>query len=83
MKKFKYLVKVVSSVSDANNFTLLVAGIATLSGLTAGTVYFLSPSTAGSYTATEPSTTTQISKPVFIAVSTTQAVWINHRGIIL
>lgn len=59
----------VSEVVDANTFVLLQAGLleAGLAGLTAGTVYYLDPSTAGEITATEPA----ISKPVLVAASAT------------
>ena len=76
------VVGIVSSVADANNFTLLTSGtITTLSTLTAGEVYFLSPSSAGDYTITKPSTLGQISKPLFIATSSTSAIWLNFRGV--
>jgi len=72
---------IVDSVTDANNFVLRTIGrITGLSGLTAGTAYFLSPSTAGALTATEPSSTGQISKPLLIADSTTSGWFFNWRG---
>jgi len=73
---------IVDQVSDVNNFRILFSGIVTLSGLTAGTVYFLSASASGQYTATEPTLVGQVSKPLFIALSATQAIWKNYRGII-
>ncbi|MCW1908620.1 MAG: hypothetical protein KIH63_004735 [Candidatus Saccharibacteria bacterium] len=74
-------VGVISVIVDANTFTLVTNGqITTLSGLTAGTVYFLSDSTAGAYTATEPTTIGNISKPLFVAYSTTGAIVNNYRG---
>lgn len=75
---------VVSAVAGSNDFTLTTGGrIAGLSGLTANTVYFLDPSTAGAVTATEPSTANQVSKPVYIADSTTSAIMLPHRGIVV
>ncbi len=75
------VIGIVSAVADTDNFTLLVSGqIDTLSSLTAATVYFLDPSTAGAYTSTAPTTVGQINKPVFISTSTTEAVFINQRG---
>ena len=75
------VIGIVSAVADANTFTLLTGGQVTgLSGLTAGEVYFLSAATAGAMTVTEPSTTGQISKPIFIAVSTTAGIFYNMRG---
>jgi len=75
------VVGIVSAVADTSNFTLLFIGEVTgLSGLTAGSVYFLDPSTAGAMTATEPTTTGYISKPVFVATSTTAGYFFNYRG---
>ena len=66
---------VVDSV-NGDDFVVVQAGlITTISGLSAGTVYYLDPSTAGAYTSTEPSTAGQVSKPVLIAVSST-AAWV-------
>lgn len=76
------VVGIVTSVTDVDNFVLTTSGNITLSGLTAGQVYFLSPTTSGLYTTTEPTTSGQISKPLFISISTTIAVWINMRGIL-
>ena len=79
------VVGIVTAVADTDNFTLTVSGSGTLSGasLTDGTCYFLSPSSAGAYTTTETSTATQVSKPVFVATSSTTFIWINQRGIII
>lgn len=74
-------VGVVSTVTDANTFSLTTSGkITGLSGLTAGEVYFLSGSVAGGLTATEPSTVGHVSKPVLVAYSTTAGIVINYRG---
>lgn len=76
------VVGIVSVVTDADNFTLLLDGyISTLSGLTAGAVYFLSASASGVLTTTEPSSVGQVSKPLLIAVSTTAGYFVNFRGI--
>lgn len=75
------VVGIVSAVADVDNFTLTFGGyISSLSSLTAGTVYFLDPATAGAYTSTEPSTEGQISKPLFVAVSATECIILNMRG---
>jgi len=75
---------IVSVVTDANNFTLLMYGeITTLSALTAGTVYFLSASSAGAYTATQVTTVGYIDKPLMVALSTTAAFFTNMRGKII
>jgi hypothetical protein len=54
-----------------------------LSGLTAGTVYFLSPSSAGALTATAPTTVGQVSKPLLIAYTTTAGYFFDWRGEVL
>lgn len=78
------VVGIVSTVGSANSFILTTHGYVTgLSGLTAGVTYFLSPSSPGTLTATEPSTVGQISKPVLIADSTTSGYFYNMRGEIL
>jgi hypothetical protein len=73
---------IVSHVWDANRFTLLFFGYIPggLSGLTSAQVYFLSPTTAGALTATEPSTAGQISKPLLIADSATSGFFFDWRG---
>jgi hypothetical protein len=71
----------VSAVADANNFTLQLHGrITGLSSLTAGSVYFLSETTAGGITATEPSGVNEITKPMLIADSTTSGFILHYRG---
>jgi hypothetical protein len=78
------VVGVVSAVADVDNFTLTTGGLVTgLSGLTAGTVYYLSASSAGDITTTEPSAVGEVSKPVFIARSTTSGYVFNMRGAIV
>jgi len=70
------VVGIVTAVADANNFSFVPSGYVTgLSGLTAETVYFLSPSSAGAITTTAPSTVGQVVKPVLIAVATTAGVF--------
>lgn len=54
-----------------------------LAGLTSGVVYFLSPSTPGVLTATEPSIAGQVSKPILIADSTTTGFVFNMRGLLI
>lgn len=75
-------VGIVSKVFDADNFTISFSGyIDGLSGLTADTVYFLSDATAGLLTSTAPTTEGSISKPLFIAISTTAGYFFNFRGV--
>ena len=77
------VVGMVTAVTDANNFKLTMYGYVAsgLSGLTANTFYFVSPTVAGALTATAPSTPGQISKPVFYADTTSSGYVINYRGI--
>lgn len=75
---------IVSAVADANNFTVVNSGyISGLSGLTAGEAHFLSATTAGAITATEPTGAGQVSKPVLVAVSTTAGYVIHSRGYVV
>jgi len=76
------MVSVVGAGTD--DFTLLNLGyVSGLSGLTANTEYFLSPTTAGAITATEPSTIGQVSKPLLLATSTTAGYFNNYRGMVI
>lgn len=78
--------EVAGMVTDVttDTFRLVMQGYVTgLSSLTADEVYFLSPSTAGLYTNTEPSTSGQVSKPVFLADSTTAGYVLSHRGMVI
>ena len=78
------VVGVVSKIINANSFELTTAGQVTdLAGLTAGTVYFLSPTVAGAWTATEPSTLGQISLPLGVASDTTKLIVAIKRGVVV
>lgn len=78
------VVGVVSRVVDANNFELTLSGeISGLTGLTAGAVYFLSDSVAGTYSLTEPSTIGYVSVPVGVASSTTTFYVAPKRGVVV
>jgi hypothetical protein len=76
------VIGMVSSVSsDGNYFDLATIGrITGLSGLTAGTAYFLSDTVAGTITATATTTEGSIIKPVLISDSTTSGYLYNMRG---
>ena len=75
---------VVRNIVNANTFKLVYDGlIEGLSGLTPGTVYFLSPTTAGAVTITEPSNFGEVSKPVYFALTTTSANVLTFRGVII
>lgn len=72
----------VVSVVAGNNFTVVSDGnIAGLSGLTAGAVYYLSASTAGVLTDTEPDPESYVSKPVLFAYSATAGIVQILRGL--
>lgn len=74
----------VVSKASATKFTVTELGhITGLSGLTAGTVYYLSDATAGLLTATEPTTLGSVSKPMLIADSTTSGYVLNYRGAVV
>lgn len=71
------VVGIVQQVIDADSFVLLQVGrLDGLSGLTSGTSYYLSPTTAGAFTPTEPTTAGQASRLVLIADSSTSAWFI-------
>ena len=76
-------VGIIESVSG-NDFVIVFNGIiTTLSGLVDSTPYFLSDSTAGAYSSTEPSTIGYVSKPVLIAFSTTSGLVLGYRGAVI
>ena len=66
--------------TTTDKFVLAKTGKITVTGLTAGQ-YFLSDATAGLATQTEPTTIGSISKPLFCAVSTTEAQINIMRGV--
>lgn len=72
---------IVTNVADANNFSITVCGyVSALSGLTPGSLYYLSEATAGLLTLTAPSTLGQVVRPVLIAVSATEAYVMYWTG---
>ena len=74
-------VGIVTKVVDVNNFYIQYYGYSTgLTGLAAGTLYYLSPTSPGGLTATAPVTAGQILKPILIADSATSAYWLNYNG---
>lgn len=77
-------VGLVDTVEDADNFTLVLEGhMDGLAGLSAGTLYFLSPSSAGTLTATEPTTAGQVSKPMLLATAADAGYVLQNRGNVL
>lgn len=74
----------ISSVVDVNTFVIQTSGYFTgLTGLVAGSDYFLDPTTAGALTSTEPSAANQVSKPILHADSTTSGYLQNTRGLVI
>ena len=76
--------EVVGVVSEATGttFVLSTSGLVTgLTGLVTGETYYLATSTAGDLISTAPTGLGEISKPVMIAKSTTEAYVINYRGV--
>lgn len=75
------MVGVVASV-DGDDFTVAYPGsiVTGLSGLTAGSVYFLSTATAG-LAVTSDAADGYVSKPVWVAITTTTAMVLNSRGV--
>lgn len=76
------VVGMVVEVPDTDNFTIQAGGYTTfLSGLTAGSQYWLSESSAGDMTLTEPTADGDWSKPIFISDTTTAGWILNQRGL--
>jgi hypothetical protein len=79
---------IVSKVADASNFTLTYAGYITSFGmldytggtLVAGTLYYLS-STNGKLTKYPPTGLNEVSRPIFLAQSSSTGVVLQYRGI--
>jgi len=68
-------VGVVSVLTDANTFTVSFSGeITTLSGLTAGQVYYLSQTSAGATVTVPPTAEGHLTIPVYVATSATSAI---------
>jgi len=75
---------VLSSVTSPNNATVYLDGTITgLTGLTPGSAYYLSGSSAGAATATAPSTSGYISQEIGIALSATEINFEEQQPITL
>ena len=81
------VVGLVHSIVDSNYFYLAIGGevplTTTVTGgesITAGKVFFLSPTTAGRLTETEPTVVGHVSKPIGICVDTGNIAFYNYRG---
>jgi hypothetical protein len=70
-------VGIVESVPDGANFTVVFAGRITLSGLTPGSVHYISDVTPGDLVTTAPT----IAKPALVGVTATEGVVINQRAL--
>lgn len=78
------VIGIVKTVIDANTFEIAQTGwINGLTGLLSDNIYYLSPTTAGALTRTEPTTPGQISKPLFMADSATSGWFFNWRGMVV
>jgi hypothetical protein len=65
-----------SAVANAATATVYLPGNEmALTGLTPGTRYYLSATTAGGYTATSPSATGNVSMSIGVAVSATEMIF--------
>jgi hypothetical protein len=70
----------VVSYVDVNNFYVYQSGILTgLTGLTAGQYYFVSTTSAGTLTTTEPIANLTYSNPILFALTTTTAIVCPYR----
>ena len=82
------VVGIVVQVIDTDTFTMALSGRITVDGavpdVTAGSVLFLSQSSAGDLTATEPTTAGQVSKPVAVVTTAdSEMLMVNYRGEII
>jgi hypothetical protein len=77
-------VGIVTAVVDANTFRIRSHGYVTgLSGLSGGSVYYLSPTTSGLLTTTEPTAAGQVSMVVFIADSSSSGWVMSQRPLLV
>ena len=79
------VIGIVIQVIDTNTFTMALSGRITVDGavpdVTAGSVLFLSGSSAGDLTSTEPTTAGHISKPVaVVTTANSEMLMVNYRG---
>lgn len=73
---------IVVEVPNANTFKVQCGGYCDkLSGMTPGAVYFLSDTTAGALTTTEPTAQGTVSKPLYIAMTASTGYIFNWRGL--
>lgn len=68
---------VMTSSTTGNSCQVIMSGLVTgLTGLVAGTTYYIDPATPGGITLTRPSTANQYTAPVGVALSST-TLWVN------
>jgi len=79
------VVGIVTTFTDANNFTLTIAGsiVAGLAGLLFGEVQYLSPTTPGAMVNVRPVAVGQVVKPLLVALTATSGIWNNMLGELL
>lgn len=75
-----HTVGIVTAAPDSSNFTVTLSGEATglPASLTAGKVYFLSPTSAGDLTITPPLELGQVVQPVLVALTTSSGIVFQH-----
>lgn len=76
----------VSKVNDANSFTITYAGFIDLTpliGISANTVYYVSPDLAGALTTNAPVLVGQENRPILITQTTTTGIVVQYRGEII
>lgn len=78
------VVGIISNIPDANSFYVtqmgFVSGITSPGSLTPGTLYYLSPSTAGLLTATKPTAAGQVELACFIAYTSSSGFFFANVG---
>jgi hypothetical protein len=78
------VIGIVSTIIDVNRFVLITSGYVNgLVGLTTGLPYFLSRTVAGALVDTDTLTAGEVSKPILVAISSTEGYLINWRGVVI
>jgi hypothetical protein len=78
------VIGIVTNVPDVDSFFISQCGyLSGLSGLVAGTRYYLSPTIAGTLTATKPTTATQVVLPLLDADSATTGYFFDDIGVLI
>lgn len=79
-------VGIVSKINDVNNFTITYAGFmdtSAITGLSANTVYYVSPFVAGAITPVEPLNIGDENRPILITQTSTTGIVVQYRGQII